>query len=99
MHHLARNLPPTVIHHGRKDPLMPYELVEEFCTKARTLGNQCELVGIDDAAHDVARARQAETDAGLVAFLKPGLSPVRAPRYSCLEPRSRFVILRVRFKA
>jgi len=70
VHHLARNLPPTVIFHGRQDPLMPYTAVEDFCTKARTLGNQCELVGFDDAAHNVARAKQAETDAGLLAFLK-----------------------------
>jgi len=70
VHHLARNLPPTVIFHGKQDPLMPYTAVEDFCTKARTLGNQCELVGFDDAAHNVARAKQAETDAGLLAFLK-----------------------------
>ena len=28
------------------------------------------MVGFDDAAHNVARAKQAETDAGLLAFLK-----------------------------
>jgi len=70
LHHLGRNLPPTTIYHGKNDPLMPYPFVDEFCTKARTLGNQCELVGFDDAAHDVARAKQAEVDAGLLAFLK-----------------------------
>ena len=70
LHHLARNLPPTVIYHGKMDPLVPYTIVDEFCTKARTLGNQCELVGFDDAAHNVARAKEAETGAGLLAFLK-----------------------------
>ena len=69
-HHLARNLPPTLIYHGKQDPLVPYSLVDEFCTKARTLGNQCDLVGFDDAAHNVARAKQAETDAGLLGFLR-----------------------------
>ena len=70
LHHLERNLPPTIIYHGKQDPLMPYVFVEEFCTKARTLGNQCELVGFDDAAHNVARAKQVEVEAGLLAFLK-----------------------------
>jgi acetyl esterase/lipase len=70
LHHLARNLPPTVIYHGKNDPLMPYVAVEEFCAKARTLGNACDLVGFDDTAHNVARARQAEVDAGLLGFLK-----------------------------
>ena len=49
---------------------MPYEAVEAFCARARTLGNQCDVVGFDDAAHDVARAKQMETDAGLRTFLK-----------------------------
>jgi acetyl esterase/lipase len=35
VHHLARNLPPTVIFHGKQDPLMPFTAVEDFCTKAR----------------------------------------------------------------
>jgi acetyl esterase/lipase len=70
LHHLAKNLPPTVIYHGKLDPLMPYTAVDEFCTKARTLGNLCDLTGFDDAAHNVARVKRAETDAGLLAFLK-----------------------------
>lgn len=70
LHNLARNLPPTVIHHGKKDELVPYTVVEEFCTKARTLGNQCELVGYDDAPHGVTRVHQTEIDVGLLAFLK-----------------------------
>jgi len=70
LQHLARNLPPTLIYHGRQDPLMPFEAVEAFCATARTLGNQCDVVGFDDAAHDVARAKQAEADAGLRTFLR-----------------------------
>jgi len=70
VHHLARNLPPTVIYHGKQDPLIPYELVDDFCTRAKALGNQCALVGFDEAAHDVAGTKQAETDAGLIDFLK-----------------------------
>lgn len=29
LHHLARNLPPTVIYHGKQDPLMPYTVVDD----------------------------------------------------------------------
>lgn len=70
LHHLARNMPPTVIYHGKSDALMPYVAVEEFCAKARSLGNECDLVGFDDAAHNVARAKQAEVEAGVLGFLK-----------------------------
>ena len=70
LHHLARNLPPTLLYHGKQDPLMPYDAVETFCAMARALGNQCELVGFDGVAHDVARAKQAETFTGLFNFLE-----------------------------
>jgi acetyl esterase/lipase len=50
-HHLGRDLPPTVIFHGKADTTVPYENVERFCEKARTLGNRCELFGYDGATH------------------------------------------------
>jgi acetyl esterase/lipase len=76
VHHLARNLPPTVIFHGKQDPLMPYAAVEMFCRRARALGNQCDLVGFDDAAHDVTGAKPVEFEAGLVTLLE-GLGYLR----------------------
>jgi acetyl esterase len=37
-HHLAKDLPPTVIFHGTKDAAVPYESIEAFVEKARKIG-------------------------------------------------------------
>jgi acetyl esterase len=50
-HHLAKNLPPTIIFHGKADTLVPFSEAEAFCRKANELGNRCELVGFDGADH------------------------------------------------
>jgi len=50
-HHVGRGLPPTIILHGKSDTTVPYIGVERFCEKARTLGNQCQLVGYEGATH------------------------------------------------
>ena len=49
--HLAADLPPTLIQHGKADATVPYLTVEQFCAKAKRLGATCELVGYDDATH------------------------------------------------
>lgn len=51
IHHLAKNLPPTIIFHGRADTLVPFSKSEVFCRKANALGNRCELVAFDGAGH------------------------------------------------
>jgi acetyl esterase/lipase len=51
MHHIGPGLPPAVIFHGKEDATVPYADVERFCLEARKLGNRCELVGYDGAAH------------------------------------------------
>lgn len=51
LHHIGRNLPPTLILHGRADTRVPYAEVERFCVETRKLGNQCELLGYDGAPH------------------------------------------------
>jgi acetyl esterase/lipase len=51
IHHLAKNLPPTIIFHGKNDSLVPYAAVEAFCKKANDLDNRCTLVGYDGADH------------------------------------------------
>jgi acetyl esterase len=43
-------LPPTLILHGRADPL-PIESVERFCAKAKQFGSRCDVVGYDGAEH------------------------------------------------
>lgn len=51
LHHVGRDLPPTVIFHGKADTTVPYADVEQFCLKAQRLGSRCELHGYDDATH------------------------------------------------
>ena len=52
IHHLGKkNLPPTIIFHGKADVLVPFSEADAFCRKAVELGNRCELVGFDEATH------------------------------------------------
>jgi acetyl esterase len=50
-HHLVRPLPPTLVLHGKADPI-PYETIEGFCVKARALRSRCDLVGFEGAEHE-----------------------------------------------
>lgn len=73
--HLGRNLPPTIIFHGKADTLVPFSEVETFCRKAVDLGNRCELVAFEGAAHGFFNPRNStkwyyETLAGAEQFLK-----------------------------
>jgi acetyl esterase/lipase len=51
LHHVRAGLPPTLIMHGKADMTVPYALVDQFCSEAKALGNQCRLVGYDGAPH------------------------------------------------
>jgi acetyl esterase/lipase len=51
IHHLDYGLPPTIILHGKADPIVPYAEVEQFCAEAPKLGSHCRLVGYEDAMH------------------------------------------------
>ena len=51
VHHLAAGLPPTLILHGKADTTVSYTDVDRYCTEARKLGNQCQLVGYEGATH------------------------------------------------
>ena len=59
-HHVGRALPPTIILHGKSDTTVPYVDVERFCEKARTLGNQCQLVGYEGATHGFFNPQSAD---------------------------------------
>ena len=50
-HHLHAGLPPTLILHGKSDTTVPYAEVDRFCAEAKTLGNQCQLVGYEGGTH------------------------------------------------
>lgn len=60
VHHLRAGLPPTLILHGKADTTVPYADVDRYCTEARTLGNQCQLVGYDGATHGFFNSDRAE---------------------------------------
>jgi acetyl esterase/lipase len=51
LHHIVDGLPPMIILHGKMDETVPYVSVEEFCQKARAVGNRCDLRGYDNAMH------------------------------------------------
>lgn len=69
-HHLARNLPPALVLHGKADTTVPYAQVERFCAEARKLENRCDLVGYAGATH---------------AFFNPGVEGGKWHRETLLE--------------
>jgi acetyl esterase/lipase len=50
-HHLSKDLPPTIIFHGRADTTVPFRSAQLFSEKAKELGVRCELVAYDDQPH------------------------------------------------
>ncbi len=62
MHHLRKDLPPTLIVHGKADTTVPYNTVEAYTAAAKKLGNRCELIGYADQPHGFFNgAKYAET--------------------------------------
>ena len=51
IHHLSDRLPPTLIHHGNADTLVPFDQSQRFIEKARGLGCEVALVEVPDAGH------------------------------------------------
>jgi len=49
--HLHRQMPPTLILHGRSDTLVPFAQAEAFQGRMRGLGRRCELAGYAEAGH------------------------------------------------
>jgi acetyl esterase len=50
-HHVKRGIPPTLIFHGKKDSVVPYENVERFTRLMKKSGNFCTLVGFENKKH------------------------------------------------
>jgi len=50
-HNVHKDVPPTLIFHGRSDTTVPYENVERFTAEMKKLGRRCELVGYDGQGH------------------------------------------------
>jgi len=51
LYHVRRGLPPTLFLQGKDDDLVAFSTVEDYCVKARLLGDQCTVIGYDKAAH------------------------------------------------
>lgn len=49
--HLRKGLPPTIIFQGTADKLVAPATADRFCTRAKTLGSQCEVVRYPGAPH------------------------------------------------
>ena len=50
-HQLTKDLPPTIIFHGRADTTVPFSTAQLFTQKAKKLGARCELVAYDGQPH------------------------------------------------
>lgn len=50
-HHIRKDLPPTLILHGKVDATVPYKSAQWFTDAMQEAGNRCELAGYDDAGH------------------------------------------------
>jgi acetyl esterase/lipase len=50
-HHVRKGRPPTIIFHGKDDPVVPYRTVELFEERMKEEGNQCKLVGYEGQGH------------------------------------------------
>lgn len=51
IHHIKKNMPPTLIFHGTDDTIVPFENATRFFDKMKTYNNKCELVSYDGQGH------------------------------------------------
>jgi acetyl esterase/lipase len=72
-HHIHKELPPTIIFHGKSDTTVPIASVELFRDRATAEGVDCRLRAYDGEAHgffNYGRPRYEEVRTAMVAFLK-----------------------------
>ncbi|MEM8953021.1 MAG: alpha/beta hydrolase fold domain-containing protein [Verrucomicrobiota bacterium] len=51
IHHIRKNMPPTLIFHGTADSIVPFENAERFQRLMRKAGNHCALIPYEDQDH------------------------------------------------
>lgn len=51
LHHVRKNLPPTIIFHGTADTVTPYKGARAFDEKLKQAGNDCKLVSHKGGVH------------------------------------------------
>ncbi|TFG67807.1 MAG: alpha/beta hydrolase, partial [Anaerolineales bacterium] len=50
-HHIRSGLAPTIIFHGKDDPVVPYAQIERYTVAMQAAGNRCELLGFEGRTH------------------------------------------------
>lgn len=71
-HQIRKDLPPTLIMHGKNDVTVPYRTAELFRDAMVNSGNRCKLIGYEDAGHGFFNTGKnyTLTLAEMTAFLK-----------------------------
>ncbi|HUO08342.1 MAG TPA: prolyl oligopeptidase family serine peptidase, partial [Phycisphaerae bacterium] len=52
-HYLHKDLPPILILHGTADKTVPYQGSLNFQTQEKSLNNECDLITLQDAPHNI----------------------------------------------
>lgn len=59
---VTKDLPPTIIFHGKADTTVPYSTVDDFTKKANELGAKVNLRGYEGRAHGFFNFKRSEDD-------------------------------------
>ncbi|WP_299668371.1 GDSL-type esterase/lipase family protein [uncultured Polaribacter sp.] len=51
VHHVKKDLPSTLIFHGKKDKTVPFENAERFTNLMQKAGNNCKLIAVENVGH------------------------------------------------
>ena len=76
IHHIRRDLPPTIIFHGDRDTTVRIASVEEFEKRMTAAGNRCELKRFPDAPHGFFNLRNSGTRPGQAQAATPAIAVV-----------------------
>jgi dipeptidyl aminopeptidase/acylaminoacyl peptidase len=60
LHHLVRDMPPTLIVHGTEDEIVPIDQSRRACRALRKIGNDCTLVELPGQAHAPKDSKQIQ---------------------------------------
>ena len=74
--YVHKGMPPFLLIHGDKDPVVPFEQSTRFQKQMKDMGNQCDLITIPDGVHGMGGWDKLNSDyrEQLVAWLKKTLN-------------------------
>jgi alpha-L-fucosidase 2 len=67
--HLRPDMPPFLLIHGTKDPLVPIKQSLDMCTKMKALGNTCEVYPVAGAGHGMRRWQSTAYQEKILSWL------------------------------